>query len=94
MSVKYYHGLCQQYRGRAVEIRTHHGEVHRGIIENVNQRRVHLRPLGRRGGGLGGFGYGGFGPGVGGYGAYGYGRGYRIALGTIAALSLLPLIFW
>lgn len=85
-----YYGLCQRYRGKAVEIRTRDGRIHRGIIENVDGRRVYLRPVGG-GRGLGGFGYGGFG-GFGGYGAYG--GGYGIALGTIAALALLPLFFW
>ena len=92
MSIGYYHGLCQRYRGRAVEIRTHEERIYRGIIERVDGRHVFMRPLGNRD--LGGFGYGfggfgGYGPGFGGYGA-----GYRIALGAIAALSLIPLIFW
>lgn len=95
MSVRYYHGLCQRYHGRPVEVRTHNGRVYRGIIESVDQRCVYLRSLDMPGADLGGFGYGGgfgFGPGFGGYG--GYGRGYRVALGAIAALALLPLIFW
>jgi len=89
MSIGYYYGLCQRYRGRSVEIRTHEGRIHRGIIERVDGRHVFMRPLGSRG--LGGFGYGfgGYGPGFGSYGG-----GYRIALGAIAALSLIPLIFW
>lgn len=92
MSVGYYRGLCQQYQGRAVNIRTNNGTSYRGIIEHVDRSHVLVRPFGRREG-LGGFGYG-FG-GFGGYGAYGgYNRGYRIALGAIAAVALIPLIFW
>lgn len=91
MSVGYYRGLCQEYRGRAVNIRTNDGRAHRGIIEHVDGTHVMIRPFGRER--LGGFGYG-FG-GFGGYGAYGgYNRGYRIALGAIAAIALIPLIFW
>lgn len=89
MSVQYYHGLCERYRGRAVAVRTHEGRTYRGIIERTNGRHVFLRPIESQG--LGGFGYGfyGYGPGF-----YGYGRGYRIALGAIAAISLVSLAFW
>jgi hypothetical protein len=86
MSVEHYHGLCQKYRGRAVEIRTHNRRIHRGIIQHVDNKRVFLQPLGRRPD-LGGFGYGAFG-GLGGFGGFG------IGLGAIAALALLPLFFW
>jgi uncharacterized protein (TIGR01732 family) len=70
MSVEHYHGLCQKYRGRAVEIRTHNGRIHRGIIQHVDNNRVYLQPLGGPRN-LGGLGYGGFG----GIGGYGYGLG-------------------
>lgn len=89
MSVEHYYGLCQRYKGRAVEIRTHDGSCHRGIIQHVDNRKVYMRPLGR-GGGLGGFGYG-----WGGYGGYGRpGFGYGVALGAIGTLALLPFFFW
>ncbi|WP_343799019.1 hypothetical protein [Bacillus carboniphilus] len=77
------------FRGRAVEIRTRNGRIHRGIIQHVDRNRVYIRPLGqpRRLGGYGlgyyrGYGYG--------YGGYGYG----IALGALAGLALLPFFFW
>lgn len=84
MTMGYYHGLCNKYRGRAVEIRTRDGRVHRGIIHHVSGNRVYLQPL-RRGRNLGGFGYGY-------YGGWGFGAG--IALGAIAGLALLPFFFW
>ncbi|WP_163970222.1 hypothetical protein [Oceanobacillus halotolerans] len=87
MSVNHFYGLCQRYRGRAVEIRTHDGGVHRGIIQHVDHHQVYLQPLGRPGN-LGGFGYGFYGPG------WGAGRfGFGLALGSIAALTLLPFFF-
>ncbi|MEK4030659.1 MULTISPECIES: hypothetical protein [Bacillaceae] len=85
MSVERYYGLCQRYRGRAVEIRTHDGRMHRGIIQHANNHKVFIRPIsGARN--LGGFGYGAYG--------YGSGFGYGIALGAIATLALLPFFFW
>ena len=86
MSVGHYHGLCQRHKGRAVEVRTHDGRTHRGIIGHVTNSRVYLQPLGNSRN-LGGFGYGGFGAGYGGWGA-------GLALGAIAGLALLPLFFW
>ncbi|RKQ29663.1 hypothetical protein [Oceanobacillus halophilus] len=86
---RYYYDLCNRHRGKAVEITTRDGRKHRGIIRNVDQRRVFIQPLGggRR---IGGFGYGFYG-----YGPYGYrpGFGYGVALGAIATLALLPW-FW
>ena len=83
MSVGDYYSLCQRYRGRAVEIITHDGRIHRGIIGDVDSNRVYLQPLGPTRS-LGGFSYGG----------YGYGGWYAgLALGSIAALALLPLFF-
>ncbi|AIF43141.1 hypothetical protein [Virgibacillus sp. SK37] len=95
MSVQHYHNLCQRYRGRAVEIRTHRGDVHRGIIKHVDRQRVYLEPFGGGQRNLGGFGFGFYGPG-GGYGGYGYrpGFGYGLALGAIGTLALLPFFFW
>ncbi|MEK3886228.1 hypothetical protein [Bacillus sp. FSL K6-3431] len=81
MSAGHYHGLCQRHMGRAVEIRTQDGRMHRGIIHRVNNNRVYLQPLGRSRN-LGGFGYGGWGWGAG------------IALGFITSLAVLSLFFW
>src|SRR5699024_3753876 len=76
MSIDHFRNLCERHHGLGVEIRTHDGRVHRGIIERVDNRRVFLRPI-NRGQQLGGFGYGpwGFGGGYGfeGYGGFGYG---------------------
>ncbi|MBP1968470.1 hypothetical protein J2Z83_000562 [Virgibacillus natechei] len=103
MSAGHYYGLCQQYRGRAVEIKTRTGVTHRGVICHVDEHNVYLQPLGRQGG-FGGFGYGGFGGigyggpgGFGGYGGfagpgYGGGLGMGVALGSIGTLALLPLV--
>lgn len=97
MSCSPYFDQCTKYMGRPVGIRTRDGHMHRGVITNVNNSHVFIRPLGNRN--LGGFGYGfggGFGGGYGGFGgAYGGGyggRGYGVALGAIAALTLLA--FW
>ncbi|WP_409290248.1 hypothetical protein [Peribacillus sp. SCS-37] len=83
-----YYNQCRGGIGRAVVIRTHSGEVHRGIIHRVNRSRVFLRPLGGRGN-YGGFGYGYYG---GGYG-FDYGLGWGVALGAIAALAFIPFVF-
>ncbi|WP_164669281.1 hypothetical protein [Virgibacillus doumboii] len=95
MSVGHYHALCRRYRGRAVEIRTRGGEVHRGIICHVDNNSVFIRPFNRPRR-LGGFGYGFYGPGYGRYGGYGGfgGFGYGIALGAIAGLALIPFFGW
>ncbi|MFJ7730202.1 hypothetical protein ACIQXV_29515 [Neobacillus sp. NPDC097160] len=85
MSAHYYH-ICNRGIGRAVEIRTHDGGVHRGIIERVSPNRVFLRPFGgpRRGFGYGGYGY-----------PWGFGFGFAtgIALGAIFTLAFIPF-FW
>lgn len=87
MSVGHYHTMCRRYMGKAVEIRTHDGGFHRGIIHRVSANRVYLRPLGAPRN-LGGFGYGfGWGWGWGGF-------GLGIALGAIAGLALIPWFFW
>lgn len=84
MSVGYYHDLCHRYKGRAVEIKTRDGRVHRGIIRHVDGHRVYLHPMG--GGRSGGYGYGFYG--------FGVGFGTGIALGAITSLALLPFWFW
>ena len=94
MSIGHYHGLCQKYRGRAVEIRTRDGRIHRGVIHRVDRNRVYLQPLGRPRN-LGGFGYGCYGYGC--YGGWGWGWGgfgWGLALGAIAGIALLPFFFW
>ncbi|MFD2046506.1 hypothetical protein ACFSTA_19385 [Ornithinibacillus salinisoli] len=88
MSAHYY-DLCNRHRGRAVEIRTKDGRVHRGIINHVNQQKVYLQPMDGGPRNLGGFGYGFYGPGFG-FGGLGIG----IALGAIGTLALLPWFFW
>lgn len=80
MAVRDYYSLCQRYRGRAVEIITHDGRIHRGVIGDVDNSRVYLQQLGPTRS-LGGFSYG-----------Y-YGLGAGIVLGSIATLALLPLFF-
>lgn len=83
--------------GRPVQIRTHDGTIHRGIIQRVDRRNVYLSPMGRPGLGGYGYGFGGFGA-VGGFGVGGFGYrpgfGAGIALGAIATLALVPFLFW
>ncbi|WP_053360789.1 hypothetical protein [Bacillus sp. FJAT-27251] len=85
MSIGYYHGLCNRYRGRAVVIRTRDGRVHRGIIHRVTGNRVYLQPM-RGGRNLGGFGYGYYGG--------GWGFGWGIAIGAIVGISLASFLLW
>ena len=87
VSIGHYHTLCQRYIGRAVELRTRDGRIHRGIIQRVDNRRVYIRPLGNPRG-LGGFG-------IDYYGGYS-GRGFvfGIALGALIGLALIPFFFW
>lgn len=82
MSIGHFHSLCHRYRGRAVEIRTRDGRIHRGIIHRVGGNRVFLHPLGPRRN-LGGFGYG-----------WGWGFGLGVALGAITAIALIPFFLW
>ncbi|MCU9612349.1 hypothetical protein OEV98_02080 [Caldibacillus lycopersici] len=86
MSVEQYRSLCHRYRGRAVQIRTRDGRVHRGLIMNVGNNRVYLRSFDGSRRNLGGFGYGYYGA--------GYGFTYGLALGAITSLVLLPFFFW
>ncbi|RFU67330.1 hypothetical protein D0469_15685 [Peribacillus saganii] len=81
MSASRYYSMCSRGVGKAVEIRTHDGRTHRGIIDRVSSNRVYLRPFGRS--------YGGYGYGWG----WGWGFGAGIALGAIAALAFIPF-FW
>ncbi len=86
---RYYFDLCNRYRGRAVEITTRNGRKHRGIIRNVDQRRVYIQPIGRPSG-FRGFGYGFYGSP---YGGFRPGFGFGIALGAIGTLALLPWLW-
>lgn len=79
-----YYAMCHRYRGRAVEIRTRDGRIHRGIIHHVTPNRVFLQPL-RRPRNLGGYGYG--------YG-WGWGFGLGVAVGAIVGLALIPWLWW
>lgn len=92
MSPMNYHSVCSGNVGRPVEIRTHGGIIHRGIISHVDHQKVFIRPFeGRRN--LGGFGYGFWGPRWGwGWGVAGFGIG--VAFGAIATLAFLPWFFW
>ena len=78
-----YHAMCHRYTGRAVEIRTRDGRVHRGIIHRVTPNMVYLQPL-RRPRNLGGYRYG--------YGWGGFGLG--VALGAIAGIALIGAFWW
>ena len=100
MSNGHYHGLCRQYQGRAVDLRTSDGRVHRGVITHVDNDSVYIMPQGRRnlGGFGGGYRYGGYsgsggygygGSGYGGSGGYGYGRPFRPGLGIGIAVGLI-----
>lgn len=81
MTAKHYHGVCRGYHGRMVEVKTNDGQIYRGRIENVDGDHVYLQPM-RDFCGLGyGFLFRRYEP-------------YRIVLGTIAALALIPLFFW
>ncbi|WP_419880752.1 hypothetical protein ACN6MY_14030 [Peribacillus sp. B-H-3] len=86
-----YYGMCKNGIGRAVEIRTNRGTVHRGIIERVTPNKVYIRPL--RGGGNN---YRGYGYGYG--GGYGWGWGWGgaaagFALGAITSLAFLAFLW-
>ncbi|WP_077625015.1 hypothetical protein [Sediminibacillus massiliensis] len=90
MSVNHFE-TCGRNIGEAVKIVCHDGVVHRGIIERVNRDRVFIRPMERRVGDVGqGPGLFLYGPGWG----WGYGAGYGIAFASIAALTILPFLFW
>ncbi|RUQ27905.1 hypothetical protein ELQ35_14205 [Peribacillus cavernae] len=57
MSVSRYYNMCNKYVGRCVDIKTHDGHTHRGIIDRVTSDRVFLRPVGGNRN-YGGYGYG------------------------------------
>jgi hypothetical protein len=80
-----YHAMCQRYRGRAVEIRTRDGRMHRGIIHRVTPNMVYLMPL-RNPRNLRGYRYG-YGWGWGGF-------GWGVALGAIAGIALVGALWW
>ena len=63
MSAEYYYNHCQKHLNRPVEITTHDGLIHRGIVHSVNPTHVYLRPFdGNTGGAQGpGLFYWGFG---------------------------------
>ncbi|WP_407269457.1 hypothetical protein [Radiobacillus sp. PE A8.2] len=82
--MSHYAEVCNRCKGRPVAIRTRDGQVHRGIVDRVNNSHVFLRPLPSRN--LGGYSYGFWGPRP--------GFGWGVALGTILGVSLLPLFFW
>lgn len=86
MSVEHYYNLCNQHMGRPVEIHTHEGEIHHGVIEKVDNTHVHLRTLAQNGPGLAGPG----GPGM--Y-AYGFGPAFAggMAGGMLGSLTGIAL---
>ncbi|UOQ87353.1 hypothetical protein [Gracilibacillus salinarum] len=86
-----HYDFCCNNMGRPVRIVTHNGEIHRGVIRNVNRSKVFLEPFGGNNR-MGGYGIGYYGGGYGGYGRGGFGLG--IALGAIATIAFLPLFFW
>ncbi|RFU64054.1 hypothetical protein [Bacillus sp. V59.32b] len=83
MSISRHYDMCCKNVGRAVEIRTHDGRKHRGIIDRVSRNRVFLRPLG------GNRNYGGFG-----YGGWGWGFGEGIAIGAILGIAVIGALWW
>ncbi len=85
MSVDYYKNLCHQHVGRAVEIHTHDGMIHHGIIDHVDQTHVHIRSFNQAGGGQGGF------AGPGGPGMYAFGFGAAAAGGALGAFTGVAL---
>ncbi|GGH80738.1 hypothetical protein JOD43_002514 [Pullulanibacillus pueri] len=81
MSAEYYFNHCQKHINRPVEITTHEGIVHRGIVHGVDRTHVYLRPFdnmaaGNQGPGL--FAWGAFAGGL-------LGGFTGVALGSIAA---------
>ncbi|MDE3839078.1 hypothetical protein C0966_06805 [Bacillus methanolicus] len=85
MSISRYYHMCNRGIGRAVQIRTRDGRIHRGIIERVSPNRVFLRPFGRP------RNYGGYGMPWG----WGVGAGFAfgVALGAIVSLAFIPFFF-
>ncbi|CAH0344936.1 hypothetical protein [Bacillus sp. CECT 9360] len=81
MSISRHYDMCCRHVGRAVEIRTHDGRKHRGIIDRVSHNRVYLRPIGGK------RNYGGFG-----YGGWGYG-GAGVAIAAIAAIAVIGVLW-
>ncbi|WLR43335.1 hypothetical protein LC087_03880 [Bacillus carboniphilus] len=79
---RYYHDVCNRYRGRHVRITEKCGRVHTGRIVNVTPNQVFIQPSGR----ARGYGYG--------YYGYPYFPAYGIGLGLIAGVALAGLFFW
>ncbi|MFD0049877.1 hypothetical protein ACFVHQ_11160 [Actinomycetes bacterium NPDC127524] len=86
-----YYGMCKNGIGRAVEIRTNRGTVHRGIIERVTPNKVYIRPL-RGGNNNRGYGYGYYGGGYGWNWGWG-GAAAGFALGAITSLAFLAFLW-
>jgi hypothetical protein len=89
VTISIYHECCR-YHGRPVEIIDRDGNRHFGIVEEVTESHVYLRPLHRD---LGGFGYG--------YGSFrrGFGFGFgaaagALALGAIVSIAAFPFFLW
>lgn len=86
-----YYQLCHNNIGKMVEVRTRDGQVHQGVIHQVDRQNVYLRRLPQQRQ-FGGFSYGNPGWGNWGYGSsWGrYGSGWDfiwgIAIGAITAL--------
>lgn len=95
MSVEHYYNLCNQHVGRAVELHTHEGEIHHGVIERVDNTHVYIRNFNQNGAGMAGPG----GPGLYAYGYGGFAGGFAggflggltgVALGSIARFRPYP----
>ncbi|MFC4386305.1 hypothetical protein ACFOZ1_00650 [Gracilibacillus marinus] len=89
--MSHHYSFCCQNIGRPVKIITQNGQVHQGIIRNVNRQKVFLAPIANNRFGGYGFGYYRYGRYPYGYGA---GLGIGIALGAIATIAFLPFFFW
>lgn len=89
MSVEHIRGLCHNYMNTPVEVRMLDGNVHRGVINRVDQDHVWLTPLDDGGGAAGGWG----GPGV--Y-WWGWGWGFPLALAGIAGITAIAIagLWW
>ncbi|GGE39486.1 hypothetical protein GCM10011391_17870 [Pullulanibacillus camelliae] len=88
MSAQYYYTHCQKHINHPVEIRTHDGVLHHGIVHSVDQTHVYLRPFdgapGPQGPGL--FAFGAF---AGGF----LGGLTGVALGNIAFFRPYPFFY-
>ncbi|WEG10847.1 hypothetical protein PU629_11705 [Pullulanibacillus sp. KACC 23026] len=82
----YYNLIQNEHMNKPVQIRTHDGAVHRGVVRQVDRTHVYLEPLDGADGG----------PMMDGPGVYwyGWGFGWPIALASIAWIAALPFLFW